>query len=343
MTKRVTSFDVAKRAGVSRSVVSAVLNHTPGIGVSEEKRRAVLAAIEELNYVVDMQAQGMRTGKSRCIAAYGDLSNLLFTQMLQGLQRACNELGYVLLLLGADAAAGSRDALIEMYLQRRIDGIVTKDTTGYADPVWQERIVGSGIPYVSVEGFPESEEITSVLMDYPRSVDAALDYIQSKGAGPPVYIEVYEGGTHRPNWGDRQRTLTYRQWMKRHGLTPRTELRSVDPWPEDKDWWNALVATETAAGEACFLTNWSRGAVRLYRAAHELRLDVGRELRVMALDNTERLNAHLIPSLTAIEVPYAEMGEAAGRRLIAMIEGESGAAARGDMWVEARLMARESL
>ncbi|MCZ8516354.1 LacI family DNA-binding transcriptional regulator [Paenibacillus filicis] len=339
--KRVTSFDVAKQAGVSRSVVSAVLNGTPGIGVSEEKRRAVLKAIEELGYVVDVQAQGMRTGRSRCIAAYGDLSNRLFSQMLQGLQLVCNEQGYYVLLCGAGAGFQDRSALIDLYLQRRIDGIVTKDVTGYSDPEWEKLVREKNIPFVSVEGFPESGGIVSVQMDYGRSIRIALDYIRSRTPLPPAYIEIYEGAEHRPNWGDRHRTLAYKQWMEEKGLEPRVVLKKLAPWPEDHAWWTELLRAD--GGAACYLTNWSRGSVLLYRAANELGLRIGRDVLVMAADNTERVNAQLVPSLSAVEVPYKEMGEAAARRLIAAIEGAGEPDERSGLWLEARLEPRESL
>lgn len=341
MKKRVTSFDVAKRAGVSRSVVSAVLNNTPGIGVSEEKRRAVLQAIEELNYVVDVQARGMRTGQSRCIAAYGDLSNPFFSQMLQGLQKVCNEQGYFVLLCGSGAGFNDRTALIDLYMQRRIDGIVTKDSTGFTDPDWEERIGEGRIPYVSVEGFPDQTGIASVLMDYSRSIRTALDYAWKQTKQPPVYVEIYEGAEHRPNWGDRHRTKAYREWMETQGLKPRVVLKRFEAWPADKSWWLELLQAEPGPG--CFLTNWSRGAVQLYRAANELGLRIGQELHIMAADNTERINAHLVPSLSAVEVPYTEMGQAAAQRLIEYIEGARPPEDTADIWLEARLMARESM
>ena len=68
---RITSEDVAKHAGVSRSVVSAVINGTKGIRVGKEKREAVLKAIDELNYRVDVQARGLKLGHTNCIAVSG--------------------------------------------------------------------------------------------------------------------------------------------------------------------------------------------------------------------------------------------------------------------------------
>ncbi|CAG7614173.1 Ribose operon repressor [Paenibacillus solanacearum] len=339
--KRVTSFDVARRAGVSRSVVSAVLNHTPGIGVSEEKRRAVLKAIEELGYAVDVQAKGMRTGRSQCIAAYGDLQNPLFAQMLQGLQKVCGERGFYVLLCSAGAGGDSRDRLFELFQQRRIDGIVTKDTTGYCDEEWKREVLRLGIPYVSVEGYPENGEIASVQMDYAESIRMALGYAWTRTGLPPVYVEIYSRAEYTPNWGDRCRVQAYGDWMKERGLEPRLIRRKWKEWPQDRTWWLDLLRHDSHPKS--MITNWSRASVAVYRAAYELRLRIGEDVRIMAADNTEQLNEGLVPSLSAVEVPYAEMGEAAGRRIIEYIEGARSLDDTERIWLPAKLMRRESM
>jgi DNA-binding LacI/PurR family transcriptional regulator len=61
---RVTSADVARRAGVSRATVSYVLNDTPGQSISADTRRRVLAAAAGLGYAPSAAARTLRTGRS---------------------------------------------------------------------------------------------------------------------------------------------------------------------------------------------------------------------------------------------------------------------------------------
>ena len=69
--------DVAKRAGVSISTVSHVINKTRF--VSDQTRLKVENAIRELNYAPDMAAQGLKSGKRRMIGFLApDLSNRFF-------------------------------------------------------------------------------------------------------------------------------------------------------------------------------------------------------------------------------------------------------------------------
>lgn len=163
-----TSHDVARLAGVSRSVVSAVLNDTPGIGVSAQTREAVLHAIAELNYHVDAQARSMKTGRSMTLAAFGDTRHPLFMRLLEGMQRECEARGYHILLCspGERKSGDARRALLDLYHQRKIDGIITLDETSYRSENWAAKVQEAGVPYVSVEGYAETEGVYSILADY---------------------------------------------------------------------------------------------------------------------------------------------------------------------------------
>ena len=60
----VTSSDVARDSGVSRTTVSYVLNDTPGTTISEQTRARVRASAERLGYTPSPAARTLRTGRS---------------------------------------------------------------------------------------------------------------------------------------------------------------------------------------------------------------------------------------------------------------------------------------
>ncbi|WP_240416276.1 LacI family DNA-binding transcriptional regulator [Paenibacillus periandrae] len=339
--KRVTSFDVAKRAGVSRSVVSAVLNGTRGIGVGEEKRKAVLEAIRELNYQVDAQARGMKTGLSRCLAAYGNVTNLLFLQVLEGMQAACEGQGYHVLLYPFGPSEHQKlEGLLDLYLQRRIDGIVALDRPHQVSESWVELVNSHKLPYISVEGYPEHDQITSVLMDYRESIHRALDFIWERTGLAPVYLEMYHEHIQLGS-GDRQRRQAYEQWMTDKQLEPCTLSAADGPWEHRREFWTEWVSERSKP--SAVLTNWSRGAVYVCRAAQLLGIEVGRDIHVMAADNTERINQHMYPTITSVEVPYVEMGRLAAERILETIDGRRAYTDHSDMMVSSQLIVRDSV
>jgi len=343
-TKRATSQDVAKLAGVSRSVVSAVLNGTPGIGVSEQTRESVLAAIRDLDYHVDARARGMKTGRSMTLAAFGDTSHPLFMRLLEGMQRVSEAEGYHLLLgsPGRGKAGGARSELLELYQQRRIDGIVTLDDTSYADEDWAKRVQAGGVPYVSVEGYAEFAGIHSVHADYRNSMETALDYLWEKSSDKklvPEYAEVFSlSHEGKVNWAEQQRRKGYEDWCRKHEMEPVVSRHLQQAGRVDwQSWCKQRIESKRTSP---VLINWSSAAPDLYRSAYRLGLSICADLRIMAADNTIRGDLLSVPTLSCVEIPYAEMGEAAVRSVLLQIRGEAKKPSK--LWLPAILKPGES-
>ncbi|MEU0213125.1 LacI family DNA-binding transcriptional regulator [Streptomyces canus] len=118
------SEDVARLAGVSRKTVSRVLNNEPY--VSEESRRRVLAAAEELGYRLNHAARALASGRTRSIgvvalatAGYGTAS------LLVGIEQAVRDAGYALRVVNTpDGDPHSIAGALESLLEQGVDGIV---------------------------------------------------------------------------------------------------------------------------------------------------------------------------------------------------------------------------
>ncbi|MBE4741132.1 MULTISPECIES: LacI family DNA-binding transcriptional regulator [Streptomyces] len=118
------SEDVARLAGVSRKTVSRVLNDEPY--VSDESRRRVLAAAEELGYRLNHAARALASGRTRSIgvvalatAGYGTAS------LLVGIEQAVRDAGYALRVVNTpDGDPRSIAGALESLLEQGVDGIV---------------------------------------------------------------------------------------------------------------------------------------------------------------------------------------------------------------------------
>ena len=97
---RVTSVDVARRAGVSQSTVSLVFSGKGQGRVSEETQERVRRCARELGYRPNVAAQALRLGSSRAVALLvPDVTNPFFSRVLRGAQRAAQEGGYTVALV----------------------------------------------------------------------------------------------------------------------------------------------------------------------------------------------------------------------------------------------------
>ena len=125
---RPTIRDVAARAGVSKSLVSLVLQSSGN--VSESRRRAVLAAMDELGYRPNKLARGLSMPRTGTVGVLlNDLRNPWFVELLEGLTASLHAAGVSPVLADSytDHRVGRRS--VEALLEQRIDGLVVVGTT----------------------------------------------------------------------------------------------------------------------------------------------------------------------------------------------------------------------
>ena len=120
---RITSAEVARRAGVSQSAVSRVF--TPGASASQTTICRVKKAATELGYRPNSLARAMVSGKSQIIGlvvAY--LDNQFYPEALERLSNSLQEEGYHVLMFMAAQTAGDIDSVVEEILDYQVDGII---------------------------------------------------------------------------------------------------------------------------------------------------------------------------------------------------------------------------
>ncbi|MGI5878457.1 MAG: LacI family DNA-binding transcriptional regulator, partial [Christensenellales bacterium] len=93
--RRSTIRDVAKMADVSISVVSYVLNETPGKSISWETAQRVREAAAALRYTPNRIAQSMRLGRSNMIAfvSFWQMTEFVTQQIMSGIYDVAQEAG----------------------------------------------------------------------------------------------------------------------------------------------------------------------------------------------------------------------------------------------------------
>jgi LacI family gluconate utilization system Gnt-I transcriptional repressor len=152
----VTVHDVARVAGVSAMTVSRAVN-TPN-GVPAATLAKVQNAIAKTGYVPNLLAGGLRSNKSRLVAALiPSLAGPVFNETVQALIAALSEHGYQLMLGQSGYADSREDDLLRAIIGRRPDGIVLTGVTHSAEA--RRNLLASGIPVV------ETWDLTSTPID----------------------------------------------------------------------------------------------------------------------------------------------------------------------------------
>lgn len=154
-----TLQDVAKKAGVSIATVSKVLSNTPYF--TEETRDKVMAAVKELNYVPNLAARALMTGKTRIIAVVfpyvydAIFKDPLVMHILEGIEAECTIQGYNLLLSTPRLSESGPDEQYEILIRSGyIDGVIAIDNVPLASVA--SPLVDRSIPVVVI-GHYETE------------------------------------------------------------------------------------------------------------------------------------------------------------------------------------------
>ena len=298
---------VAARAGVSKSLVSLVLQNSPR--VSEPKRQAVLKAVAELGYRPDPVARSLAERRTRTIGVViDDLSNPWYVELLDGLRPVLHEHGLRPLLADGHTEPDAVQALSDL----RVDGLVLVGTPTLSAIDQVEALAGQIPTVVAGTREPRLSAVDVVANDDYRGARLATAHLLELGHRRIAHI-VGEGEVGR---------------LRRAGFEATIADAGSEPQCVAGDWTEATgrrVATELLRSSgrptAIFAAN-DLSAVGVLAAADELHLRVPEELSVVGYDNNVFARLHRL-SLTTIDAHIAEVGQVAGRTLIARIDGDT--------------------
>ncbi|MDJ1158638.1 LacI family DNA-binding transcriptional regulator [Chelatococcus sp. SYSU_G07232] len=208
----VTSADVARLAGVSRSAVSRTF--TPGASVSAEVRARVLAAADALGYRVNRLAQGLISSRSNLVGVVGArLAQPFQAMQLALLSSALMARGLQCLLLNADDADQSITPLIERMLEFRARAIVIM--SGSPPTAIVEECVRNGVRVVLVYKPVEGVAADTILCDDEGGARAAADLLLASGCRS---LAVVSSGGQTPSLA--RRIAFFRERLAGHDLSP---------------------------------------------------------------------------------------------------------------------------
>ncbi|MEA2524740.1 MAG: LacI family transcriptional regulator, partial [Thermomicrobiales bacterium] len=149
-----TISEVARRAGVSSATVSRVVSNRGY--VSAETRAKVLKAVEELDFVPNAMARGLKTKQSRLIALLvPEIVNSFYTTIARGVEDVANEHGFQVILGNTDESTVKEKTYVDLMVANHIDGIILAPAgrSGRHLKALQAREVPAIVVDRSVEGF----------------------------------------------------------------------------------------------------------------------------------------------------------------------------------------------
>ncbi len=308
-----TILDVASRAGVSKSTVSNVVRGLPG--VSEQTRRRVLVAIEQLGYRPNVLARQLVQQRTSILGVVvGDLANPFFAEMAKSVERHAAARGYTAMFCNTEGDSQSELAGVETLLEHRVAGIVFLAFSGESRIM--RETVEHQVPVVFVSCHESWGDVVHV--DDVMGGRIATRHLAEAGHRRIAYLSIPE----LEDRSDHSRYQGYQEEMKAAGLGDTVRISWSPPSDHAMVDGDERSLDEVFAGPdritAVFASNDVAG-IYLQEFADRVGLRVPEDLSVVGFDDVPMAGLARI-GLTTVSQPRDELARLGISTIIDRIE-----------------------
>lgn len=322
---KVTQKDIAKKLGVSTSLVSRVLSgRAEEIGIRKELIKQVQELAEKMHYVPSSAALSLKGKKSSTIGVVVyDFNDPYFTKVISKLQKVALEENYSILLVGFLNRGMTESSLRPLY-KHSVDGIIIVGS--YGDLAWLDNF--DGIPAARIgHGSDEHLKLCSCV-DENLAMASIAKHLQEQGIkrvafarrNTPVHADRELAFLNAFAKGNKF-SLTY----ARNSINESTVLAGMEIadkiYKEDTLPEAVVCATDTIA-------------IGLIKRFSELGIKVPNDILVTGFDDIEAAS-YFMPPITSYHQPVELI---ARKAFFAVSKGEG----HGDFNAEGKLVIRKS-
>lgn len=307
-----TIDDVARKAGVSISTVSRVLNRN--VPVSEEVISKVEAAMRALRYSPRAAARNLATQRTNTIGLLlAEIVGDFFSPLLRGVESVAGKAGFDLLISTA-GRRGPRNELPGPFGKHNADGLLI-----FAGSLTDEGVRDThslGVPMVLLhQSSPEGLTIPCVTIENKAAARAIVEHLIVKHGRRRILFLTGEPGNEDGHW----REMGYREALTRHNLPIDSEL--IAPGHFDRHIAQATIEQLVRVGVAfdAVFAGDDEAAVGVYTALRAAKRRIPEDVGVVGFDD-QGLAQVLEPALTTVHAPIEQVGMEAARQIIELIQ-----------------------
>lgn len=308
----VTIKDIAKVAGVSHTTVSRALHGHPAI--SEETVSRVQQIADELGYVPNKAARGLKTRRSGILGVIvRRIVDPFFSEVLDGIEEVLSESDYSLFLAASHRDPEREEAIVRLMSERRVDGVIICSTQ--VGEEHRQQLEQFGVPTVLINNQAAADITRSVYHDDAEGSRQLTRYLIELGHTKIGYL-----GNARAGRTTEDRKRGYMEEMQRHSLPIPPEYVIEGPnglADGGKVGTRAyLELNSPPTGIICYNDVMAIGAIR---TLNEAGFRVPEDISVTGFDNID-LAAYVNPPLTTFDQPKYELGCKAAAMMLRLLD-----------------------
>jgi DNA-binding LacI/PurR family transcriptional regulator len=312
--KKPTIYDVAKRAGVSITTVSRILNAPDK--VNSETREKVLIAIDALGFVPKAEARAramQHTGRIGVISPFFTAPS--FMQRLRGIAETLSPKNYELVVYTVDSNDHLEGYLSSLPLTGNLDGLIILSLP--VDDAKVRRLIDHGLPTVLVE-YPHPK-LNCVEIDDVEGGHMATAYLLGKGHRRIAFL----GDTDLPEYSIHPVNLRlsgFRRALKKARIKLPDSFVRLAPYSQEQTSKVAKELLNLPEPPTAIFAATDFQALGVLKAARQLGYKVPEQLAVIGFDDLDMAE---YADLTTISQHLDESGRLAVEILLTQIESPS--------------------
>lgn len=309
-------YDVAKYAGVSKTLVSRVINNQKG--VSDQSRKRILEAMEALNYRPNAIARSLVLQKTNIIGVILDsLCEPFFFDFIKGIEHEIEKSSYEVIFCSARDSVEAKEKYIDFLSQGRADGYILYGSN-VRDRKLIEELEHSSMPMVIVENDVNGLNINNICVDNRYGSELMIDYLLNEGCKTVYHVtgdlavkaaidrmEGYQAALRKNG------IIDTKEYIIQSDFTVQGGYESVK---------NFLKTNQSLLPEAIYFGS-DATAVGGIMALEEAGIRIPQDIKVSGFDNDSfLLQSKGMKKLTTLSQPMFEMGVSAVKLLLEDIE-----------------------
>lgn len=331
-----TIHDIARKAGISVSTVSRVLNHkTANYRISKKTEALVLKVAKELNYQPNQLARGLRLKKTQTIGLVApDLSNPFFAYVIKSIQNIAHGLGYSLVVCDTNESLEMEIEHLNLLRSKGVDGLIIM-------PVGQKpqhiaALLKEGLPMVLMDRCFDTLNADAVMVDNYKGAFEATEHLIRHGHSR---IAIIKGLPH--TFTNDGRVQGYKDALAKHGLPMDESLIAGRDFGRDNGYIETKLLLKMAWPPTAIFAVSDLITLGALQAIFEKGWRIPDDISLVAFDDMD-FAPFLIRPLTAVAQPKEVMGEIAVKLLVQQIK-EKGNREANRIVLKPKLIVRDSV
>lgn len=298
--------EVARRAGVSTSTVSRVLNNTGRVG--EKTRARVLKIAKALKYRPDLHARTLAGGSSKTLGLIvSNLQNPFFLDIFRVFEADAQAAGYAVVVSNTDYRPQQLAAATQWMLGHRMAGLAL--VVSEREPALIEELASEDLPVAVYDVGSPGPNVTNVKADYYRGMQRVVEYLHGLGHRRLAFVDH-----HAELQPLRDRRTSFHKAVARFS----DGMSSAESHGNDSPaggYRAALRLLDSGFEPSAIICVNDFMALGVLRALRERDIAVPDDVSVVGHDNIG-LSEYTAPPLTTVDISRAQIGHAMSAALL---------------------------